>query len=250
MNDEHAVLRIENVTKSYGRLRAVDDVTLDVPSSAIVGLLGPNGAGKTTLIRCCAGWLRPEAGQVTINGEIQSATNLRAREHLGVVSRDAPLAPELTVTETLRLRATLYGLSRAQSRERCAAAIDEYCLDEFARQRIGTLSTGMLQRTSIACAMLHEPSLLLLDEPTVGLDPEVRHHIWECLRTLATRGVAMLFTTHYLEEAAQLCTRIHVMCHGRITLSRRNDDRLATASELEQEYLRVVEEHAAEEQPA
>jgi ABC-2 type transport system ATP-binding protein len=240
------VLEVEQVTMSYGRVKAVDDVSLGVRSGAIVGLLGPNGAGKTTLIRCCAGWLRPEAGLVRIEGEVQSATNLRARAHLGVVSRDAPLAPELTVRETLHLRATLYGLAGKQRKERCTAAIEEYCLSEFANKRVGALSTGMLQRTAVACAMLHEPSLLLLDEPTVGLDPEVRQHIWHCLRGLAARGVAMLFTTHYLEEAAILCSEIHLMCQGRISLSRDNDGVHASAAELEREYLQIVGAHAAE----
>lgn len=182
-----------------------------------VGLLGPNGAGKTTLIRVCAGWLTPDQGMVWVDGQRQALMARAARMRLGVVSRDAPLYNELTVMETLSLHATLYGLDADQCSQICRNAITEYRLQEIATRRIGVLSTGMLQRVAIATAMLHQPAVLLLDEPTVGLDPDVRHHIWECLARLRRHGVAILLTTHYLEEAAYLCDTVHLLVNGGIT---------------------------------
>ncbi len=235
-----ARLAIRRVSKRYGTLWANRQVSLNVQAGTIIGLLGPNGAGKTTLIRVCAGWLTPDEGDVVIAGHRQSLTAIAARAHLGVVSRDAPLCEELTVAETLFLRATLCGVAAAARTDVCRAAIDEYRLATFARRRIGVLSTGMLQRVAIACAMVHSPAVLLLDEPTVGLDPEIRRHIWECLVRLKERGVALLLTTHYLEEAARLCDEVHLMIRGAIAFSIQPDAMDGSAARLERAYLHAV----------
>jgi ABC-2 type transport system ATP-binding protein len=237
-----AALAICGVSKRYGALWANRDITLSVPAGAVHGLLGPNGAGKTTLIRICAGWLAPDTGSVWVGGERQSLTSIAARAQLGVVSRDAPLYDELTVAETLFLRATLCGVMPAARRAICAAAIEEYRLAEVAQRRVGVLSTGMQQRVAIACAMLHNPAVLLLDEPTVGLDPDVRRHIWDCLRALTQRGVAVLLTTHYLEEAVRLCGAVHVIARGVIISTIATATLDGSVERLEATYLEAVSE--------
>jgi len=234
-------LSIQNISKSFGDFWANKNVSFDVPSGEVIGLLGPNGAGKTTLIRICAGWLKPDSGVVKINGQKQAVSNLKTRVHLGIVSRDASLHGELTVRETLYLYGSLYGLKNQEIRLAIEEAISNYCLEKFIEKKIDSLSTGMLQRVSIARAMLHKPSLLLLDEPTVGLDPEVRKHIWDCLKELKEKGVAMLFTTHYLEEAANLCNTIHLMVDAKISLSISSEKINDSPDFLQSEYMRVVE---------
>ncbi len=233
----HNPLSVRHVCKRFGSIIANDDLSFDIAPGSITGLLGPNGAGKTTLIRICAGLLRPDTGVVLINGFPQSQNRLRAKAFLGLVSRDIPFHHLLTVEEILRLQATLYGLAGSELTEACDRALEEYCLSSFARRRIGVLSSGMLQRVAIACAMLHNPPVLLLDEPTAGLDPEVRQHIWECLLRLKQQQVAMLLTTHYLEEAARLCEDIHLLVNGKTCASMQAGDSGHSARSLEQQYL-------------
>ncbi|MCX7002956.1 MAG: ABC transporter ATP-binding protein [bacterium] len=218
------VLATHDLGKRFGALWAVRGIQLTLQSGSITGLLGPNGAGKTTLIRLCAGLLRPDAGHVSVAGVA------------------APLTGELTVMHMLRLQGVLYGLHGAHLRAACARAVDEFCLGEFQHRRISVLSTGMRQRAAIASAMLHQPELLLLDEPTVGLDPDVRRHIWDCLRAVAQRGVAILFTTHYLEEAARLCQLVHLIVRGTVVMSIAPADMDGSAERFEREYLRIVQQ--------
>jgi len=236
-----AVVRMERVGKRFGALWAVHDVSLALAPGAITGLLGPNGAGKTTLIRMCAGLLRPDTGRVLIAGETQTSDNLRARALIGVVSADAPPLGELTVAQLLQVRGALYGLHGAALAAACAAAAEEYELHAFLARRVQVLSTGMRQRVAIACAMLHAPRVLLLDEPTVGLDPDVRAHLWGCLRALAQRGVTLLLTTHYLEEAARLCDLAHLMVHGRLVMSISPAGMDGSAARLERAYFDAVQ---------
>ncbi len=239
-----AALLIREVTKRFGRHPANDRVSLAVEAGQLVGLLGPNGAGKTTLIRICAGWLAPDAGVVELAGARQSLTSRAARRGLGVVSDDAPLYGELTVDETLAYWATLHGLDRAAARRAGAEARGLYLLDEFRRQRVGRLSSGQRQRVRIACALLANPAVLLLDEPTAGLDPATRRHTWELLRQAAARGVAVLMSTHNLEEAAHLCCAVHLLRGGRIVSRRDLAADPATAAGLEQEYLAALADEA------
>ena len=239
------VLQMHGLGKRFGAFWAVRSISLALQPGTITGLLGPNGAGKTTLIRMCAGLLRPDTGCVTIAGEEQAPDNLRARARLGVVSADAPPMGELTVAQVLRLQGTLYGVRGAALQTACRTAADEYCLNDFLGRRVRVLSTGMRQRVAIACAMLHAPDVLLLDEPTVGLDPDVRAHIWECIRTLAQRGVTVLFTTHYLEEAARLCSIAHLIVRGALAMSIAPDAMDGSGARLERAYLDAVQQEPA-----
>jgi ABC-type multidrug transport system ATPase subunit len=234
-------LSIKNVSKTYGQIHANDHISLEISRGTITGLLGPNGAGKTTLIRICAGLLQPDEGTVLIDGIQQSLTSLQARARFGIVSKDVSFYKELTVEETLQLQATLYGLHGDQRRHVLQQALEEYRLSDFSRRRIGVLSTGMLQRVAIAAAMLHKPVLLLLDEPTIGLDPEVRQHIWDCLLLLRSHGVAMLLTTHYLEEAAALCDTVNLLIDGSIAMTMTPSTDNDAADLLKQKYLSAVQ---------
>lgn len=236
-----AALRVQRVSRRFGAVPALRDVSLTVQAGEIVGLLGPNGAGKTTLIRVCAGWLEADTGNVFIADERQTSSARKPRAALGIVSRDAPLYDELTVVETLRLHAGLRGLGGTAAQAACAQAIENYRLREIATRRVGVLSTGMRQRVALAVALLHAPRVLLLDEPTVGLDPDVRQHIWQFLRAAAARGVAMLLTTHYFDEAARVCDRVHLLVNGVLgaPLTPRTDEH--AAAELERAFAAAVQ---------
>lgn len=236
------VLEVRGVGKRFGAMWAARDVTLTVAPGSIVGLLGPNGAGKTTVIRLCAGLVRPDTGSVHVAGEAHEPGNVRVRALLGVVSADVPPMGELRVAEVLRLHGTLYGLHGAALATACADVVETYGLNEFLTRRVRVLSTGMRQRVAVACAMLHAPRVLLLDEPTAGLDPDVRAHLWACLRGLAQRGVALLLTTHYLEEVARLCDIAHLMVGGTVVMSITPAALDGSVARLERAYLQAVQQ--------
>jgi ABC-2 type transport system ATP-binding protein len=209
-----AALQLRGIGKCYAGRWVVQDVTLHVARGAIVGILGENGAGKSTLIRACAGWLAPERGCVEIHGRIMNDAALATRAAIGIVSRDAPSYAFLAVREMVLLQAGLQGLSAAAGTDACARVLAACQLETCAAQRIGTLSSGLYQRVLLACALVHQPSVLLLDEPTTGLDPMMRQQVWHMLRAEAARGCAVLLTTHYLEEAAYVCDSVHVLQRG------------------------------------
>ncbi len=214
-------LQLRDIGKRYDGRWVVHAVTLAVPAGEIVGMLGHNGAGKSTVIRACAGWLCLDHGRVEVNGRIISASDLAARAALGVVSRDTPLYAFLRVREMVLFQASLQGMAASAGAAACARVLALCQLDAVAAQRISTLSSGMYQRVLLACALVHTPAVLLLDEPTTGLDPTVRQHVWAILRTLAAQGCAVLLTTHYLEEAAQVCDAVYVLDHGVVTQTMR-----------------------------
>ena len=207
-------LAVRDISKRYGSLWANRDVTLSVAAGSILGLLGPNGAGKTTLIRICAGLLDKDGGSVEVRGLSYHTMSARQRALMGIVSRDVPLINELTPRETLVLQASLHGMRGTGRAAVCARGIEEFGLGSFADRRVGRLSSGMRQRTALAAAVIHDPAVLLLDEPTLGLDPDARHALWECLKRLAKAGTAVLLTTHYLEEACGVCSDVVVMING------------------------------------
>jgi ABC-2 type transport system ATP-binding protein len=202
------VLSVSNGVKLYGQNKALDDVTLDLRKGEWLGLLGPNGAGKTTLVRAIAGRVRLDAGAVTLPGG--------SREMLGIVPQEISLYPKLTAAENLSCFGELQGLKRTTLRERVDWALEFTGLADRAGELVGTFSGGMKRRLNIACSVLHRPSVVLLDEPTVGVDPQSRQRIWEMLELLRRDGASLLLTTHQLDEAQQICDRIVVIDHGRI----------------------------------
>jgi ABC-2 type transport system ATP-binding protein len=210
------LLRVEGLSKAFGTLRAVDNVSFAVRAGELYGLLGPNGAGKTTTLSIIAGLLRPDAGEVVVDGVHLQDAPQRARRFLGVVPQELALYEELTARENLEFWGRLAGLSAREARRRAAELLEALALTDRAHDPVKTYSGGMKRRVNLGCALLHRPRLLLLDEPTVGIDPQARVNLLDFIRGLQRDGTAILYTTHYLEEAETLCQRIGILDHGRL----------------------------------
>jgi lipooligosaccharide transport system ATP-binding protein len=214
---EAPIVEAVGLRKSYDQHEVVCGADFTVRPRECFGLLGPNGAGKTTTIRMLTCFSPLDAGTLTVFGLPVNAANARAiKSRLGLAPQEENLDPDLTVEMNLLVYASYFGIGRADARARVAELLAFAELEDKAGARIPTLSGGMKRRLILARALINRPSLLVLDEPTTGLDPQARHLVWERLRELKRNGVAMLLTTHYMEEAAQLCDRLMVMDHGRI----------------------------------
>ncbi|MBP8303328.1 MAG: ATP-binding cassette domain-containing protein [Phycisphaerae bacterium] len=210
------LLKVQGLFKAYGPIRAVDSVGFEVHAGEIYGLLGPNGAGKTTCISMIAGLIRPDAGEVLVAGSAFWSDPQRAKRIMGVVPQEVAVYEELTGRENLEFWGRLAGLSVKEARSRATELLDALALTDRSKDPVKTYSGGMKRRVNLGCALLHRPQLLLLDEPTVGIDPQARLKILEFVRGLQASGTAILYTTHYLEEAETLCDRIGILDHGRL----------------------------------
>ncbi len=213
------MLQATELHKSYGDRVAVAGISLEARPGEILGLLGPNGAGKSTTVAMIAGIARPDRGSVSVGGERLEGDESPLKRRLGLVPQDISLFEELPAIENLKLFGRLYGLDGAPLAERCGAAIALVGLAGEAKARPSTFSGGMKRRLNIACALVHDPDVLILDEPTVGVDPQSRNAIFANLETLRARGKALVYTTHYMEEAERLCDRIVIVDHGRVIAS-------------------------------
>lgn len=209
------VITARALTRRFGDFTAVDAVQLSVARGEVFGLLGANGAGKTTTIRMLCGMLVPDAGAIEVAGVDMVANPRRARSRIGYVSQGFALYEDLTVRENLQLQAGLYGLGGAAARERIAWALDYLALGGLMARLAGELPLGYQRRLSLACALLHEPAVLFLDEPTSGVDPLARQRFWELIYELAEGGIGILVTTHYMDEAG-FCDQLALMHSGRI----------------------------------
>jgi len=210
------VLTIKNLRKSFGTLVAVDNVSFSVEKGQLVGLLGPNGAGKTTTVSMIAGLVTPDSGDVLIAGHRLSGDTDPAKRRIGLVPQDLALYDELSARDNLRFFGALYSLSGRALDDAIAKAVDLVGLGDRVRDRVKTFSGGMKRRLNLAAGLLHDPDILLLDEPTVGVDPQSRNAIFDNLETLRSRGKALIYTTHYMEEVERLADRIVVMDHGKV----------------------------------
>jgi ABC-2 type transport system ATP-binding protein len=210
------VLAITNLHKSFGEIRAVAGVSFGVERGQLVGLLGPNGAGKTTTVAMIAGLVTPDQGTVTIGGAAIASDTDPVKRRLGLVPQDLALYDELTARTNLRLFGSLYGLSGQTLDDAIGASLELVGLADRAGDRVKTFSGGMKRRLNLAAGLLHDPDILLLDEPTVGVDPQSRNAIFDNLEQLKSRGKALLYTTHYMEEAERLADRLVIMDHGRV----------------------------------
>ena len=211
-----AAIRVEGLGRAFGDTVAVDEVSFEVGRGELFGLLGPNGAGKSTLVGMCCTLLRPTAGTATVSGHDIRAERAAVRGSIGVVFQETALDEELTGVENLVFHARLYGLSRARRRERVPEVLDLVDLADVADDTVDTYSGGMKRRLEIARGFLHEPAVLFLDEPTLGLDAGTRRDTWEYIRALNDRGVTVVMTTHYMEEADALCDRVAIMDNGAV----------------------------------
>jgi ABC-2 type transport system ATP-binding protein len=210
------LIRLEQLTKRYGALTAVDALSLEIQPGEMFGLLGPNGAGKTTTIRMLTGLTRPTSGTAKVGGYDVARQPMQARALLGVVQQHLSLDRELAVWEVLELHGRLRGMPRAERRQRTAELLSYVGLSDQTRRRVDELSGGTKRRLMIARALMHRPRCLILDEPTIGLDPQTRRRIWELVRLLNAQGATILLTTHYIEEAEALCHRVGIIDHGRL----------------------------------
>jgi ABC-2 type transport system ATP-binding protein len=210
------VIRVEDVRKRFGELVAVDGVSFEVRAAEIYGLLGPNGAGKTTTLSMICGLLAPDAGRITIDGRELAREPRRLKSLLGVVPQEVSLYEELSARENLRFWGGLYGLSGKALDDAVARVLGRVGLETRAAEPVKRFSGGMKRRLNLALGIVHGPRAVLLDEPTVGIDPQGRASVLEVVGELVAGGTAVLYTTHYLEEAESLCTRIGIMDHGRI----------------------------------
>jgi ABC-2 type transport system ATP-binding protein len=223
-------LKVEKLKKTYSNgLLALDGVSLDVEAERFFGLLGPNGAGKTTLINSVVSLARPDSGRVEVFGRDAFEEFREARRMIGVSPQEINLDKFLTVEETLLYHAGYYGVERKKAEERASEMLERFELTGRREQRVNTLSGGMKRRVLFARALMHDPKILFLDEPTAGVDIELRYKLWEYIRELNRGGLTILLTTHYLEEAEELCEEIALINDGRIAA-------LGTSAELKKEY--------------
>jgi ABC-2 type transport system ATP-binding protein len=211
-----SALSLRGLGKNYGERVAVGSIDLEVDAGELFGLLGPNGAGKTTTIAMACGVLRPSRGRIAIAGIDLHAEPRAAKVKLGYVPQDLALYSELSADQNLRYFGALYGLGGATLDDRIAWALELVRLGDRARDRVKTFSGGMRRRLNLAASLLHRPELLILDEPTAGVDPQSRAHLFDTLRALHAAGTAVVYTSHYLEEVEQLCQRVAILDHGSI----------------------------------
>lgn len=218
-----AVLSASELTKHYGGVRALRGVSLEVHPGRAVGLLGPNGAGKSTTLLLLAGVLKPDGGTIRVLGDLDP-TRASVRRALGYVPQSVALYSELTARENLTLFGKLYGLKGSRLHECVSNALDLAQLRDRADARVRTFSGGMQRRLNLAAATVHSPRVLLLDEPTVGVDPQSRAHLFECIETLKKSGVGIVYSTHYLEEAERLCDTISIIDRGALLAAGSRDE--------------------------
>jgi len=213
---DQVLLQAQDLQKRYGERVAVDGVTFQVRAGEAYGLLGPNGAGKTTTISMICGLLARDGGDVHVGGRSMNGDAMAAKKLIGYVPQDIALYPDLSAIENLRFWGQLYGLGGKRLAERCASVLALVGLGDRARDKVSSFSGGMKRRLNIAVALLHEPRLLVLDEPTVGVDPQTRNAIFESVEALKRDGLGVVYTTHYMEEAQRLCDRIGIIDEGKL----------------------------------
>jgi ABC-2 type transport system ATP-binding protein len=216
MSMTNSFLEVHDLHKRYGAIAALDGVTFEVRDGEMFGLLGPNGAGKTTTLSIISCLLDATRGEVVLDGKRVHLADREVRRLIGIVPQEVAIYPELTARENLHFFGELYGVKGAELKRRVQRILAAIGLEERADDRAATYSGGMKRRLNLGAALVHEPRLLLLDEPTTGVDPQSRNHIFEEVRRLNAAGVTVVFTSHYMEEVQALCRRIGIIDHGRL----------------------------------
>jgi len=236
------VLAVSGLRKSYGANEVLRGLDFSIARGECFGLLGPNGAGKTTTLRCCLGLIEPNAGTIMLVGEPVPKAAREARVRVGVVPQMDNLDPDFTVVENLRIYGRYFRIPDAVLHQRIPNLLELAGLSSRGSASIRTLSGGMKRRLTLARALINDPELLILDEPTTGLDPQARHLIWDGLRQLLTQGKTILITTHFMDEAERLCSRLAVIDHGRMIAS--DAPRALIAAHVEPEVIEVYGDEA------
>jgi lipooligosaccharide transport system ATP-binding protein len=237
------LLKVDRLVKRYNGTAVVDDLSLEIRRGECLGVIGPNGAGKTTTIRMCLGLVGIDAGSIDIFGLPIPQRAREAKQRLGVVTQFDSLDPDFSCAENLRVFSRYFGIAHAQMAPRIPKLLEFAALQAKANVRPGELSGGMRRRLSLARALVNDPDLLLLDEPTTGLDPQARHLMWERLKALLQQGKSILLTTHFMDEAERLCDRLIVLDHGRKIAE--GTPRGLIAEHLESDVVEVYGEGAA-----
>ncbi len=243
--DGAPTLVVEGLCKTFGDLQAVRDVSFTIAPGETFGLLGPNGAGKTTAISMICGLLDPDAGSVTVCDTPIRIGSTKGRRHIGYVPQELAIYPDMSGRDNLRFFARLYGIRGAAAKTRIDAVLDVVGLADRADDVAKEYSGGMQRRLNIAAGMLHQPSLLILDEPTVGIDPQSRNAILQAVANLGDEGMSVLYTTHYMEEAERLCRRVSIMDHGVILATGTRRELIATVGEHDTVGITIVGDPAA-----
>lgn len=242
------VLELKDLTKKFGDFIAVDHISLNVREGEIFGLLGANGAGKSTTIHMISSLLRPTAGTIRILGRDIAKERRYAKTNLGIVPQDLAIYEDMTVYENVRFFAGLYGLRGSLLKERTEEALSFVGLADKAGSFPKNFSGGMKRRLNIACAIAHKPKLIIMDEPTVGIDPQSRNYILESVRKLNESGCTVIYTSHYMEEVEELCTRIVIVDHGKIIAEGTKEQLKAIITDVKD--IRIETKSAAGEQTA
>lgn len=209
------MIKLTNLVKKYDDLTALKGISLTINRGEMFGMLGPNGAGKSTTINLIAGAISPDGGEISLDGKVDP-TRMTIRKMMGIAPQALAIYDEMTGSENVRFFAQLYGLSGKQLKEQVEWALDFVALFDRAKDRAKTYSGGMQRRLNLACAIVHAPSILLLDEPTVGVDPQSRNMIFEKIEQLKKNGCTIIYSTHYMEEAQRMCDRVAIIDHGQI----------------------------------
>ncbi len=220
------IVKMDQVTKKFGDVTAVDRVSLEIREGEIFGLLGPNGAGKSTAINMITGLLTIDKGSISILGSDVRRDKMTAKSYVGIVPQDIAIYEDLTSLENVKFFASLYGLRRKELEAAALEALEFTGLSEKKKEFPKSFSGGMKRRLNIACAIAHKPRLIIMDEPTVGIDPQSRNHILQSVKQLNKKGSTIIYTSHYMEEVEEICTRIAIMDHGKVIA-------LGTCRELE-----------------
>jgi ABC-2 type transport system ATP-binding protein len=209
-------IRIENLTKKYEDVTAIDGLSLEIEKGELFGLLGPNGAGKTTVIKVLCGLIKPTNGSVYVGGFDVTKDAVRVKELIGVCPQDTAAYPFLSGRENVELFGNLHTMPKEKLKKSTDELLEKMSLSEDANRRLGKYSGGMKRRINLIMALVHDPQIAFLDEPTVALDPQSRHAVWDFIRELGKKGKTIILTTHYMEEAEELCDRVGIIDHGKL----------------------------------
>jgi ABC-2 type transport system ATP-binding protein len=244
-----SAITIENLTKKYEDKTAVDDLSLQVFKGELFGLLGPNGAGKTTTIGILSGLIKPTSGTAKIFGYDVLKETQKVKEQIGVCIQETAIYPYLTGIENLELFGKLYGMNKKAIKERSNMLLTNMALKEDAKRVTAKYSGGMKRRLSLALALIHDPQMAFLDEPTVAMDPQSRHAVWDFIKEQKTKGKTIVLTTHYMEEAEELCDRIGIIDHGKLIALGTPKDLIAKnqVKNLEEVFIQLTGRNMREE---